>query len=565
MTPRAAITILAALALTLGGARAAPHLALPDDPAFDRSVTLVARGNLTLEEGFALLADAIGYAVFTRDVPDVMLTYDFETPRPARQVFDLLLRLYDLGAYAADDALIIAPPEKLGSFIGAPDDTTADAAADDPPGEPDAFDLYTHEYTVLDPDVAIEALSLLYPEVAARYLEPLEAIFVTATWFEHDEIAHVLDTLNARLAEQRSLRQQGFTSELYELPETVDGFERLMHDLDPAIEATVLDEIGLVRITMPLAAREQVEQILDRLTDMRRAKAPTRVTYNIDNATAPTLQAQLQTALEARDLPVTLIGDARTNTLTAIATTEAHAIIEELLHDLDQREQQVRVRVRIHEISKTEARRLGIDLSGRIGAFSASVGGQGLSLAFNPGGVLSPLTINGMLDALEQQSLARSIDDANLLTLNNQVAILNSGGSIRLLATEDSEGQEIQFGTLVRIQPRISSDGYITIGLDVELSGFEDEVAGGLRFTEQRVTNTVQVPDGGVVILGGLIRQGLSITEAGVPVLRDIPIIGGLFRTSSDTREESELIMTLEVNIETPQQPHTVLLERSAP
>ena len=549
MTRRVTLVTLAALALAFGSAQPTLPIELPADPIFDRAVTLVARGNLTLEEGFELLADAIGYTIFTRGLPDTTLDYDFEEPRPAHQVLTLLLRLYGLGAQTVDDVLMIAPPATLASFA------RPDAA---PPSE-------TREYLATDPQTAIAALALLHPTATTRYLESVDTLYVTAPWTEHEAIGALLATLDDRLRQESDERARGFTTEIYELPEGVEGLEDLLASVDARIDAVVLGEVGLVRVSMPTDVVDAVERVIERVIERHAASAPTRVTYTVDNATATALQAQLQTALEARDLPVTLIGDNRTNTLTAIAAAEGHAIIEELLSDLDQRERQVRIRVRIHEISKNEASRLGIDLSGRVGVFGIGVGGSGLSLAFTPGGTLSPLTINGVLDALEQQSLARSIDDANLLTLNNQVASLTSGGTIRLLATEESEGQEIEFGTLVRVQPRISSDGFVTVAIDIELSGFESEVSGGLRFAEQRITNTVQVPDGGVVILGGLIRQGVVVSDGGVPLLRSLPVIGALFRTTSETREESELIVTLEVNVEEPVAPELALLDTGTP
>lgn len=552
MTPRAAITTLTTLALALGVTfAAAPIISFPNDPAFDRSVTLVARGNLTLAEGLTLISEAIGYEFFLRDIPDVPLEHDFATARPANVILDILLRLYDLDTAIINDALVIGPTDRLASFQE----------------RPEATDTSTREYRTLDPDGAQQALALLYPDARVQYLEALDALYVTAAWFEHDEITALIANLDDRAAQRLTTRDTNTISVFYELPSDTDaqGLERLLRDIDPSIDATTLTDIGLIRVTLPPHLTSDVERVIDRLTHLALARAPTRVTYAIDNALAVTLQEPLQAALEAREIPATLIGDHRTNTLTVIATPDGHALIAELLRDLDQREQQVRIRIRIHEVSKTEAQRIGIDLSGRIGTFGASVGSDGLALAFNPGGALSPLTINGALDALEQQSLARSIDDANLLTLNNQVAILNSGGSIRLLATDDNAGQEIQFGTLVRVQPRISSDGFVTLTVDIELSGFEDEVSGGLRFTEQRVTSTVQVPDGGVAILGGLIRHGLTITEGGVPILRDIPIVGRAFRSNTDTREESELIMTIEVNLEDVRAPDALLLRRSAP
>lgn len=559
---RSLLPLLAILLLThLVGAVAQRSLETAPDE-FDATVTLVTRGSIMLPTGLELLGEAVGITVFTKDVPEVPLTYDFEGPRSFRDTLRILLNLYNLDAYLDGDVLVIGPEDALAPFR-AGNETGGDAAR-----------LVTRSYVTTLGEAIVEPLGLRFPGADLNYSGVVDTLYVAAPVTLHREIQAEIRDLEIRADEVRAdanavvVEEGGPLVRVYDLPGDAGDLVALVEGVAEGVAAEALEEIGLLRITMPEEAQQAVEATLARARDLHARSTPSRVTYSINNAVASELQPNLQEALDARELSATVIADDRTNTLTAIATTPAHEIIAGILGELDTRERQVRIRVRIHEVSKIEAQRLGLNLGGGFGSLAADIGEAGLALAFNPTGLLHALTLNATLDTLEEQSLARSIDDANVLTLNNETAIFNSGGSIRVLSggggEEDGEdgggqAQEIAFGTLLEMTPRIGNDGRITLELAIELSGFDGEVSGGLRFTERVIENTVQIPDGGVVILAGLVQQSLNVTENGVPILKDIPIIGTFFRHSSERREESEIIVTLEVNLEDPRAPESPL------
>ena len=143
-----------------------------------------------------------------------------------------------------------------------------------------------------------------------------------------------------------------------------------------------------------------------------------------------------------------------------------------------------------------------------------------------------------------------------LLASNNQEARFLVGSQrpfvqvSRSLPTDaPSRDQVIQYrdvGTKLTVRPTINQDGYVSLLIQQEINQATSELAfdAPVISTREAVTR-VLVKDGQTIVLGGLRDQQRDVTSGGVPILSGIPLIGGLFGSSSRRTNETELYLFL--------------------
>jgi type II secretory pathway component GspD/PulD (secretin) len=98
----------------------------------------------------------------------------------------------------------------------------------------------------------------------------------------------------------------------------------------------------------------------------------------------------------------------------------------------------------------------------------------------------------------------------------------------------------------MRVVPHVNSEtGEITLDLHPEVSDLSSQatVQGGIIIVTSEADTRVMVRDGETAVIGGLIRDNDSIYESGIPVLRDLPLIGRFFGSKSKVNEKRELLI----------------------
>ncbi|MBL8049099.1 MAG: hypothetical protein JNJ45_10510 [Chthonomonas sp.] len=252
--------------------------------------------------------------------------------------------------------------------------------------------------------------------------------------------------------------------------------------------------------------------------------------------------------------------------------TRAAAFIERI--DLEPK--QVAIDVRVVELSRSEALKIGIDWSMLTGGIARSI-----RINQNPGrtqddiGTLEGETrvnynLNGqtgsLFSSLDQlDASGRVISRPNLLAMDGRESETFIGETIRYVESIQSTQNgvtvttaSIGVGIRLAVIPRIGADGKITLDMRPvirSLKGFTSVPGGGqLPQTVERVmTNTVMVNSGETIALGGLITDTESKTMGGIPLLKDIPLLGRLFSRETKNRDRRELVFFItvrEVNTE---------------
>ncbi len=233
---------------------------------------------------------------------------------------------------------------------------------------------------------------------------------------------------------------------------------------------------------------------------------------------------------------------------------------------------QVMVGIRVLEVDRTKARRLGVDL--RADRKNVSVanytipGGEGLpdlrgkvtELAGTGNLVGSyvdkTIAVIAALDFMTEKQVARSVAEPNILTLSGEQASVLVGGEVPIPTTTSNQVSTSsgfffqQFGVRLDIRPTVDSNGLVTLEVAPSIvspsAGLGNGSVPGFRI--QRVETTARVQAGESLVLGGLLSSTESITERGLPLLGKLPI----FRWQRKSIENTELLFLITPRIIVP-------------
>lgn len=190
----------------------------------------------------------------------------------------------------------------------------------------------------------------------------------------------------------------------------------------------------------------------------------------------------------------------------------------------------------------------------------------GWNNAFNFTNTIS-FTMNGLMNFLKTQGRSRVVSNPKVLTLNNQQALITIGDNINYripetapantggtITTTSYTNESIFVGILLNIMPQISDNNEIMLRVNPSISSFkyaEDNVKQtqpreiAPDTTEKKLSTVVRVKNGDTIILGGLIGKSKNISKNGIPGLKELPILGNLFKSETATNSVSELIFVI--------------------
>jgi len=370
--------------------------------------------------------------------------------------------------------------------------------------------------------------------------------------------------------------------------------------LDVILKTNGLDQVtegNVIRIAPVDKLRTERESLLqakraqEELEDLQIAYI--RVSY----ARASEIQAQIQSVLSERG-QVTF--DDRTNQLIIKDIGKGQAAALELVRKLDLRTPQILLETQIVEAQKGLLRDLGFqwnysykagpeygNSTGMVFPNSYSVGG-GTGTADNPmmvdfpaaiaqgaGSAITGIfesadgsqTLAARLSAVEQEGLVKIVSQPQVATVNNKAAEIksvetvriptpDSGTSIATGAGASAAGggstafEEFDVGIELKVTPQASPDYYVLLDVQAKSSTFGDRVVKDIPSTiEREATSTVLIKDGQTFVMGGVYRIFDRDTVNGVPYLKDIPVLGHLFRRSLVDKKDEELLFFITPHI----------------
>jgi general secretion pathway protein D len=313
---------------------------------------------------------------------------------------------------------------------------------------------------------------------------------------------------------------------------------------------------------------------------------------------APVAGGQQSSVAASADRSTTIWAEPETNALVITAPAKIMKSLMSVVDKLDIRRAQVLVEAIIVDVSVNKNAELGVnwavwsednDTRIPIGTFQGDVGGLNLTQLAgaidNPSGAAASaaaiatgstfgigriastgVNFAAMLRAIQSDGTTNVIATPSAVTLDNQEAELkvaqevpfvtgqytNTGGNNNGNVNPFTTIQRQEVGTILKITPQVNAGGpLVQLKIELESSELAKQTgdANSLITNKRTVNTTVLIEDGGIVVLGGLIRDSARRGESRVPYLGRIPIIGELFKTRSRTRDKANLMVFIRPKI----------------
>ena len=289
------------------------------------------------------------------------------------------------------------------------------------------------------------------------------------------------------------------------------------------------------------------------------------------------------------------------NALVISASADTQRMLAEVIRQLDQRRQQVLIEAIVVELSDNAVRELGVQwlLAGEDGnpvgltnysdraaplvpiAGGAAAGQlddddplreQLQNLALNTllgangfigggGGRIGDGLFGFIINAAKSDEGSNLLQTPSLMTLDNEEATILVGQEVPITTGETLlDGNSNPFRTTQRqdigvkliVRPQINAGGSITLFLRQEVSSINGVLTSGasdLVLNKRELETTLVVDDGDIAVAGGLLDQNDRLSVDRVPGLSDIPVVGGLFRSTSRQRGRTNLMVFIRPTI----------------
>lgn len=272
-----------------------------------------------------------------------------------------------------------------------------------------------------------------------------------------------------------------------------------------------------------------------------------------------------------------IVADTRNNALLIYATGKEYEAVRAALEKLDIVPLQVLIEATIAEVTLNDTLKYGLEWFFDIGNSTITFN-SGTARTSNPqpgnliftqlpglSWLFATSDVRIVLNALTAITDVNVISSPTLLVLDNEPARLQVGDQVPI-AVRSAQSltdvdapivNEIEYrdtGVILDIIPHVNSSGLVVLDIVQEVSDVgATSAAAGTTVTEgvtptisqRRVASTVAVNTGETIALGGLIRDLNTESVNGVPLLSDIPILGNLFKTTSNVKRRTELLVLL--------------------
>jgi len=270
-----------------------------------------------------------------------------------------------------------------------------------------------------------------------------------------------------------------------------------------------------------------------------------------------------------------VIVNSATNTLIFKGSSENHSQLLNLLQELDRPAKSALIEVTVAEITLDNTTQLGVEwalnaagangatiVGGTIPGIALGTAGTSTGIGVGTGGLtiarLNSLgQLRQMLSMLATSSKANILSSPRILARNGETATIQVGSEIPTINQQQTNAatgglgvlQSVQYrntGVILKVKPTIYAGDRIDLDVTQEVSSSTTVgVAGSPIIDTRKVETHLSLKDGTPVLLGGLISQNTTRSESGVPLLKDVPILGQLFRTNTDNNRKTEMLVLI--------------------
>ena len=262
--------------------------------------------------------------------------------------------------------------------------------------------------------------------------------------------------------------------------------------------------------------------------------------------------------------------DAPRNAIIFQGTAAEWARLLPLVKQMDRAARQVMIEVTIAEVRLKKSQEFGVSWLARnsgIGRFNGTVtsgslgdgslGGAGLTYLLDIAG-----QARAQLNALASDDRLKVLSTPRLMVKSGETASINVGEEVPTItsqtaSTQQTNGnsnllQSIQYrktGVILEIEPIVYSDNRIDLKIRQEVSDAQplpsNAAVPSPVILNREISTSLSLRDGSSILLGGLMRNSSGDGENGVPLLKDVPVVGNLFKSRTRDAERTELVLMI--------------------
>lgn len=320
---------------------------------------------------------------------------------------------------------------------------------------------------------------------------------------------------------------------------------------------------------------------------------------------------KVQTKARSSGKPYSIKAHEDTNSLVITAQPDMLKSFEAVIRQLDIRRAQVHVEAVIAEVSDVGLQQLGVQLLSVAGAFTnfgntgasmvnvgagmaalqgqetggewvvdgngvprqnpirhegdqgaalaqALSGSQGVVFGFGETNSRGDLEWGALIQALGRDTESNVLSTPSITTLDNEEATISVGQEVPII-TGSALGNNNSnpfttvdrkdVGIKLKITPLINEGDSVRLQIEQEVSSIAGATGADIITNKRQIMTTVQVNDGGMVVLGGLIDEDIQESQEKVPVLGDIPLLGSLFSSNRTVKTKRNLMVFIRPKI----------------
>ncbi len=319
----------------------------------------------------------------------------------------------------------------------------------------------------------------------------------------------------------------------------------------------------LIIKTLSQASKDKEEQL--KTTALKEGLEPlvTRV-FLINYAALPDISKIIKDYLTP--VRATMQSDERTNSLIVKDTVDSIDRIKKIIETLDTQTPQILIEAKIVEANENYSKTIGLENGIRFGydpvGVSRASDGPGFSFSTAGAPALGAtigvykrlLGLDFRLQLLESESKGRVISTPRVVTQNKKAATITSSQQTSFRVQQPATGntpalatfQNISADLTLTVTPQVTNDGAISMQIALIKSSFGVRPSADAppNMNRRNITTNVLVDNGSTVVIGGLYQTDTLDTISGIPYLKDLPLLGWLFRTpKSNLTTKNELII----------------------
>ena len=251
--------------------------------------------------------------------------------------------------------------------------------------------------------------------------------------------------------------------------------------------------------------------------------------------------------------------DQRNNQLIVTDTTAKLEQIKDIVRRIDTVTPQVIIEAKVVEVTDEFSMEVGIEWGAVYGPFSVNGNEMTLDASMNfpsqssssvgmqfakVGG--TPFVLNATLNALEVEQKGRIITSPKIVTLDNKKARIKQGVEWPYLERDSSGNATVKFKNidlLLEVTPSVTPDDRISMKIFLTKNDIGVITLGVPSLNTNEAQTELLVNDGDTIVIGGIIKRNQQNSVTGWPGLKDVPLLGWLFKTSQDSDKANELLI----------------------